>query len=166
MNLCVHSLFICEQADTREGLVCLTDGFDRLPGPPPTQPALTDSITDACNYDTSLLLYTFRHTKKVTSATFCVCTHRPRIYTVYACICQCTCEGLCACVCVCIACRSVTKGGRQLGLLRRGVCGVRSNKRARNHKGRREWRIQLLSTVAKTLWRTSCKDDGEIEKGH
>lgn len=51
--------------------------------------------------------------------------------------------------------RSVTKGGRQLGLRRRECARLRSNERARNHKGRREWRIQLLSTAAKTLWRTS-----------
>lgn len=38
---------------------------------------------------------------------------------------------------------------------------VRSNKRARNHKGRREWSIQLLSVVAKNrkqLWRGVTKE--------
>lgn len=30
------------------------------------------------------------------------------------------------------------------------MCRVRSNKRVRNHKGRREWGIQLRTTVAKT----------------
>lgn len=127
--LCISSCYLCTplvQADTRQGVVCLTNSLDRLPGPPPAQPALTDSTAD--------VLVITKHPcflkpsdipQKWLKISF-VCVYasaRVCIDTVYACmhIGRCTCEGLCVCLrlYVCIVYRSVTKGGRQLGLPRR-----------------------------------------------
>lgn len=135
-----------------------TLSFDWLPGPPPPQPALTHSnplviTTHPCFFKPQDIPH------KWLQFPFCAyASAHVHIYAVCACVLPCgsTCEDLCACLCACSCVykvkRSVTDGGRQL-------CGVKSIKSGRGiTKGRREWRIQLLSTEAKTPenWQREC----------
>lgn len=140
------------QADTRLGLACRTNSLDRLSGPPIIQLALTDSIVDA--------LVITRHPcflkpldipQKWLQISFVFpYASAPCVHLCFICLHARPSEHMWGLVCVlaslCLysiqACYSELKPA---GTAEEGVYRVRSKKRARNHKGRREWSIQLLS---------------------
>lgn len=102
-----------------------TNSLDSLPGPPPTQPALTDSTVDGLVSTTYPRFFkpSYMPQKWLKMPFVYVCIS-PCAFILYVrtCMSVCTCEGLCACLHLYV-CIVLSKSGRQLGLVRRECAG-------------------------------------------
>lgn len=119
----IHALLQYKQM--QDGVIYLTNSLDSLPGPPPTQPALTDSTVDGLVSTTHPRFfkpsYMPQKWLKMPFVYICISSCAFILY-IRAWMSVCTCEGLCACLHLYV-CIVLNKSGRQLGLLRRECAG-------------------------------------------
>lgn len=141
------------------------DEFDRFPGPPPSQPAPTDSNADPLVIITHPRFFKLSHIPLKWLQLFYVFSlfffHTTDQHVHYPHVCLPLSMHMwwieCALFCFCIVYRIVAKAGRQLGRLWRKWGAIKRKKGQESQKEWREWTIQLLSTVAKHFGKQAVK---------